>query len=538
MKFKSLLFAMLLALGALGVIPALAQNSTSTSVAFNGFSFSYPSALATNVSIMQTPGDAATVEQPGGPDVKHTEFILYSGTDVPQDYFGGVASIHVYNTADFAGYQQAGQEYTNLQTLLSQRPDLSRYMVADTGTNANNLPYLPGVGASQAIRARASYIDTPSISGVSYITVFRQDVSPFTGDQFLYTFQGLSKDGAHYVAAIFTLNTTLFPATIPSDFDENAFGQKLNEYMTQSIATLNGGQPTDFTPSLAALDALVQSFSFTGAPVTTNPPPATTLEPTFVPTTANTDPTLGGLANKTWTLVSYGDPANPTTVLNTGKPITLVFSGTGVSGSGSCNGYGGSFQYDANTLSFSQLIHTMIACDQPINDQENAYFDALSKTSTYQISGTQLIINYDGGVLTFTSASVTTPPVAITEQPPIVSSDPTLGGLANKTWTLVSYGDPANPTPVLQAGQPITLVFSGTGVSGNGSCNSFNGIFQYDTNTLTFGQLVRTLMACDQPINDQENAYFDALSKTTTYQINGTQLLITYDGGVLTFNGA
>ena len=536
MKFKSRLLVLLLALGALGVFPALAQTSTSTPVAFNGFSFSFPSTLASNVNIIQTPGDATTVEQPGGPDVKHTEFVLYNGSEVPQDYFSGVASIHVYNTADFSGYQQAGQEYTNLSNLLAQHPDLTTYMVGDNGSNATDLPYLPGVGASQAIRARANYVDTPSISGVSYITIFRQDVSPYLSSDFLYTFQGLSKDGAHYIAAIFNLNTTLFPAQIPADFDENAFGQNLAQYMTQSIATLNGGQPTDFTPSLTDLDALVHSFTFTGTSVTN--PPVATQPPTIVPTVVNSDPTLGGLAGKTWTLVSYGDPANPTAVLDTGKPITVEFSGTGVSGNGGCNGFGGSFQYDINTLTFSQLVHTMIACDQPINDQETTFFDALSKATIYQVNGDQLTITYDGGVLTFTSASTTNPPVEITEQPTVVNSDPTLGGLAGKTWTLVSYGDPANPTPVLTTGNPVTMVFSGTGVSGNGSCNSYNGIFQYDANTLTFGQLVRTLMACDQPVNDQENAFFDALSKATSYQINGNQLTINYDGGVLTFTGA
>jgi heat shock protein HslJ len=359
---------------------------------------------------MQTAGDPASTEQPGGPNVQHTEFVLYNGTEVPQDYFSGVGSIHVYNTADFAGYLQAGQEYQNLQNLLSQHPDLTQYMVPDTGTNANNLPYLPGVGAAQAIRARANYIDTPSLSGVTYLTVFRQDVSPFTGSEFLYTFQGISKDGAHYVSAIFTLNTGLFPATIPADFDENAFGATLNDYMTQSIATLNGAQPTDFTPSLTDLDAMVQSFSFAGTPVVNPPPVAVTLPPpvvpTLVPTQVNTDPTLGGLANKTWTLVSYGDPANPTPVVEGGQPVTLVFSATGVSGNGSCNSYGGSFQYDssAGTISFSQIISTLIACDQPINDQERVYFDALSKATNYVITGNQLQITYDGGVLTFNGA--------------------------------------------------------------------------------------------------------------------------------------
>ena len=175
--------------------------------------------------------------------------------------------------------------------------------------------------------------------------------------------------------------------------------------MTQSIATLNGGQPTDFTPSLTDLDALVQSFSFAEMPVI-NPPDTTApvATPTLVPTEVNSDPTLGGLANKTWTLVSYGDPANPTPVVEGGQPVTLVFSNSGVTGNGGCNGFGGSFQYDVNTISFSQLVSTLIACDQPITDQENAFFDALSKATTYTINGSQLQISYDGGVLTFNGA--------------------------------------------------------------------------------------------------------------------------------------
>ena len=208
---STLLLVLIVTLGAVA-FPASAQTSGSNSVAFNGFSFSVSPAIASNVNIVQAAGDPASTEQPGGPNVQHTEFVLYNGSEVPQDYYGGVGSIHVYNTADFAGYAQAGQEYQNLQNLLAQHPDLTQYMVPDTGSNGMNLPYLPGVGAAQAIRARANYIETPSLSGVSYLTVFRQDVSPFTGSEFLYTFQGLSKDGAHYVSAIFTLNTGLFPA--------------------------------------------------------------------------------------------------------------------------------------------------------------------------------------------------------------------------------------------------------------------------------------------------------------------------------------
>ena len=407
-RVKAFLLMMILALGAIA-IPASAQTSGgSSSFAYNDFSFSVASTVASNVVIAQVAGEPASTEQPGGPNVQHTQFTLYNGTDVPQDYFGGVGSIHVYNTADFAGYDLATQEYQKLQNLLAQHPDLTQYMVPSSDSTDFTLPYLPGVGAGQVIRARANYVDTATVSGVSYITAFKQDVSPFTGSEFLYTFQGLSKDGAHYIAAIFTLNTGLFPASIPSDFDYDTFGKTLNDYFAQSIATLNGGQPTDFTPSLADLDALVQSFSFAGG--TVNPPAGgttpTVVPPvvTVVPTVENSDPTLGGLANKTWTLVSYGDPANPTAVVPGTQPVTMQFTAAGVAGNGGCNGFGGSFQYSGNTLTFSQIIHTLIACDQPILDQENALFDALSTATTYQINGDQLQITYDGGVLTFTGA--------------------------------------------------------------------------------------------------------------------------------------
>ncbi len=45
-------------------------------------------------------------------------------------------------------------------------------------------------------------------------------------------------------------------------------------------------------------------------------------------------------------------------------------------------------------------------------------------------------------------------------------------------------------------------------------------------------------MACDQPIQDQENAFLAALTTATGYQISGSQLQISYDGGVLNFTAA
>jgi hypothetical protein len=245
---------------ALCALPVYAQDNTSNTVTFNGISFSFDISLAMNVNISHTPGDPVDFEAPGGPQVGHTEFMLYSDA-FPASSLEAPASIRVYNTADFAGYTFFEERLQQLQTLLSERPDLSAYMTVAEDLSENALPFLPVFPAGQVIRARAQYVETAAVNGIAYVTVYRQDASPFTGDEFMYTFQGLSTDGQYYVSAIFRLTTDLFPAEPEPDFDMEAFMAGINEYFMESITTLNEAAPEDFTPSLATLDAVIQSIS-------------------------------------------------------------------------------------------------------------------------------------------------------------------------------------------------------------------------------------------------------------------------------------
>jgi heat shock protein HslJ len=254
---------------------------------------------------------------------------------------------------------------------------------------------------TQVLRAQVQYVDTPTLQGVRYVTLLRLDVSPFLGNEFLYTFQGISADGATYVSAVFHLNTTLFPAELPTDYDFATFEAQYPDYVTQSAATLNSATPDQFTPSLATLDAVIQSFTIGGS---VPPADATAPAPTIQATPTVEDTVMGGLAGTTWTLVSYGDPANPTPALDT-PPVTLTFSGSGVSGNAGCNSFSGGFTFEGNTLMVGQLVSTLMAClDQPVMDQEAAVLAALSTASRFAINGNQLVIRYDGGVLNFTGA--------------------------------------------------------------------------------------------------------------------------------------
>src|SRR5215213_2739956 len=263
MKLRRLFLAILLVLFAL---PAAAQDDGTNTVALNDFNFRVDPTIYSGVNINQFAGDPPDLEAPGGPEVKHTQFILYNQYPVPESIFDAPGAIRVYNTADFEGYEFPTMRLEQLQTLLDEQPDLSTYMDT-TITDGNELPFMPVLPAGQVLRARAEYVDLPTVAGIRYVTIYRQDVSPFLGNEFFYTFQGISKFDGQYVTAIFRLNTDLFPSEYPQDFDYAVFSEQFPQYMADSVATLNAAAPEDFTPSLDALDSMIVSLSF-GFPTT------------------------------------------------------------------------------------------------------------------------------------------------------------------------------------------------------------------------------------------------------------------------------
>jgi len=431
--------------------------------------------------------------------------------------------IHVYNTADFANYPLPTAQLQKLQGLVTAQSDLTPMMNSADTSGAMNLPFLPIPNAVQAIRARAQYIATPTVTGISYVTAYRQDVSPFLGNEFLYVFQGVSTDGGHYVSAIFKLNTALFPAEIPANFDVNAFNAGLADYTQQSVTTLNNAQPTDFTPSLASLDTLVKSFSFA--------PTGVALQPTVPP--VNVDPTLGGLTQSNWVLATYGTAEAPIAVLPQAG-INLIFTPDGISGSSGCNTYFGQFKFDINVLSFSGLGSTEIACtDAAVMTQESDYLNALRTATSYEINNGVLKITYQDGVLTYNGSGA---PVAQVTPTPVVGGNANLGGLAGVNWVLSSFGPAAAPVAVLP-GSTVTADFTTDGVTGNAGCNSYSGNFTYNNATLAFTPFITTKMACaDANMATQETTFLTALQAATAYQITNGQLQVTYPDGVLTFN--
>lgn len=97
-------------------------------------------------------------------------------------------------------------------------------------------------------------------------------------------------------------------------------------------------------------------------------------------------------------------------------------------------------------------------------------------------------------------------------------------------WTLVSYGDSANPTPALP-GAETGVTFENGRFGGSVGCNSLGADYTTNGDQIKFDAIVATRMYCIET-SDQENAVLAILSEPgLTYQLNGNQLVITSPGG-------
>ncbi|MFC2033302.1 META domain-containing protein [Chloroflexota bacterium] len=109
------------------------------------------------------------------------------------------------------------------------------------------------------------------------------------------------------------------------------------------------------------------------------------------------------LEGNDWVLESYGTQGNLKTVL-ADTEVTATFNSADeqVTGSGGCNGYGGSYELEGSKLSIpGPLMSTMMSCGEEKDQQEQQIFIALQSAESYQIDDGKLTINCGNTILVF-----------------------------------------------------------------------------------------------------------------------------------------
>lgn len=106
-----------------------------------------------------------------------------------------------------------------------------------------------------------------------------------------------------------------------------------------------------------------------------------------------------------WNLTSYGPAGSPTpAVADSGAILTFNQDGT-MTGNAGCNGLGGTYKVDDDKVTFSDIVSTLMACDDARMQQEGAVHQVLTDTATYKIEGSTLTLTNNDLVLMLTKAS-------------------------------------------------------------------------------------------------------------------------------------
>lgn len=106
--------------------------------------------------------------------------------------------------------------------------------------------------------------------------------------------------------------------------------------------------------------------------------------------------------------------------------------------------------------------------------------------------------------------------------------------LAGVRWNLVSVG--GTPAEGLEPARHPFIEFDAAAgrAGGNASCNRFSGPYALAGDSLGFGPLVSTRMACIEPaLNTQETAYLGALAEVTGWRMSGDTLVMSGPAGDL-----
>ena len=167
------------------------------------------------------------------------------------------ATIYVYPVNEYLQVNEdMAEPFNTLKAIIAGQP------------LPENLPFLPAFNAAQMFHSNEQILTFQSGKGIRFLTQYGQAPYPVNNNSLFYTFQGLTDNGAYYVAAILPVNAAFLSADgnpdtpLPVDgvpFDwENL--ENIDQHFELAKQKLNATDPSAFNPSLTDIDALIESI--------------------------------------------------------------------------------------------------------------------------------------------------------------------------------------------------------------------------------------------------------------------------------------
>ncbi|GMR10879.1 MAG: META domain-containing protein [Anaerolineae bacterium] len=210
-----------------------------------------------------------------------------------------------------------------------------------------------------------------------------------------------------------------------------------------------------------------------------------------------------------WALESYQDSEGETIDALPDSGARAEFEDGELSGTSGCNSFFGSYEVDGNSISIGPLGSTLMACPEPLMEQEFGFTSSLQSAATYEISGDTLTLSYADSEVVVT----------------FVEGEPL--SLTGANWIATRVNNSRGGVQSVVIGNEITALFSDDGsLSGSAGCNNYSGTYEVDGDSMTIGPLAATEKFCEQPEGtmEQEQDYLAALGTVATWKIDGDQL--------------
>lgn len=152
-------------------------------------------------------------------------------------------------------------------------PDVIPHRVSDlelfssSGTwNSGELPFLPVLPMLQTFFSYETDLSFNGGHGVRFITDYNESNHPISNSTIFYTYQGITDDGAYWVAVTLPISSPILPADadfrdLPEGYTSENWQQNYSSYVNELKDSLEAQVPGSFFPTLNNLDDLVRSIT-------------------------------------------------------------------------------------------------------------------------------------------------------------------------------------------------------------------------------------------------------------------------------------
>jgi heat shock protein HslJ len=212
-----------------------------------------------------------------------------------------------------------------------------------------------------------------------------------------------------------------------------------------------------------------------------------------------------------WRLVAGDGPLGSIELVD-GYLITITFEGNQLSGTAACNGYGGTYRLDGNTLVVSELSWTEMACERvEVMAAEQAYLAALLDVTEVTATGEELVLGSSATELVFA------------QQAEIPRAE-----LLGSTWVLETLVQ--DETALSVSGDQATLQLNADGTFvGSTGCRALTGDYRVSGASVQFTSL-QADGDCPPDLRAQDNLVVTVLGDGFGVEIDGSRLTLTSMG--------